>query len=446
MQITDTGLNRSSHSVEPGAVRTLATLRPGAPYDASTEPGNRLAIGRQAALRVLASEVVQALGGALGGAGKGAAGYGSSDASGVGAVAQALRAALGSADGRGDPVAALLAKLESALGDARDTLQALGADPGDIAQATAEFRDRVGGLVGASASAPEENVAALTAVSARHVRKERGSIELVTQDGDVVRIRFRSKEAERVSHVEVAAGGASASSTRVDAYSGTRIKVDVNGSLDAGELEAIRSFLGEVDQLANDFFAGDVEQAFAQGAALEFDAAEIARYSLKLSFSERTEVEGVRRIVTPPPAAITNRPTPTPAAIAPAGSVTAPAVALDPIPSPVPAAAEPPVDAEAPPAQAASPVPAPEANASSIRDTIQAFIRRVFDAADAPVSVRRFEVSWSVKIRIVAEAIEAVQPQPAEASAGGTTLLGDVLGSAADQRSTPAANSEHPES
>jgi len=196
-----------------------------------------------------------------------------------------------------------------------------------------------------------------------------------------------------------------------------------------------------VDQLANDFFAGDVEQAFAQGAALEFDAAEIARYSLKLSFSERTEVEGVRRVVTPPPAAITNRPPSTPAATAPAGSSTEPAVASDAVPPSVPDA-EQPVAAETAPAQALPPTSAPEANASSIRDTIQAFIRRVFDTADAPVSVRRFEVSWTVKIRIVAEAIEAVQPQPTESSAGGTTLLGDVLGSAADQRSAPAASSE----
>jgi len=421
MQITDAASTRLAQTADPVAARSPAALRPGAAYDTNVEPGNRLAIGRQALLRVLASEVIQSLGGALGGVSRNGTGYGPQDASGLGAAAQALRAALqGGSNGSSDPVPELLAKVEAALGEARDTLQALGAHPAEVAQATADFRNRVGGLVDAAASAPAEEGVSLTAVSARHVRKERGSIELVTQDGDVVRIRFRSKEAERVGYAEIQAGGVSASSTRVDAYSGTRIKVDVNGSLDEGELEAIRGFLGEVDALADRFFAGDVEQAFAQGAALKFDADEIARFSLKLSLSERVQVDGVRRVLTPLPAASSGAQVPN----------TLPATGATPATDPQ-AAASPPTSPAAAPS-------APAANGASIGDTIREFLDRVFDAAQAPLTVRRYDVSWSVKIRIVAEAIEAARPEAKEAG-GGSALLQRTLERAADQSALAAS-------
>jgi hypothetical protein len=451
MQISDAAsgaLAQLNHAVTS---RAQASMRSASTGDAVPVSGPRNGVERQLALRVIAAEVLQALGGDLGavrqGFGARALGYGPPDAGGLGAVANALRAALASDGARpADAVPVLLEKVDSGLDSAKQALSALGVGESEIDAAAAEFRDRVGGLVGAEASEPATAAAtpeALTAVSARHVRKERGSLELVTQDGDVVRIRFRSRESERVDVAALEAGALSAASARIDAHQSTRIKVDVNGSLDAGELEAIQAFVGQVDALANEFFAGDVEAAFTAGATLQFDAQEIARYSLKLSMTERIEIGALRYA----PAAGTALPSRLQPAPMPASATlpnAAPAAPDAPLPATQPAAS---TDTSIPAVDAAATAPdaTPAATAGndatppSLLETIRAFVARLLQSADTPLSVGRMELTWSMKIRLLATAIDAARPEPTAAPTAGATLLADTLDNAASQAEKPAA-------
>src|SRR5690606_34624209 len=136
--------------------------------------------------------------------------------------------------------------------------------------------------------AEASQTAAQTAqVSAAYVRKERGRIELVTRDGDVVRIGYRARESERVNVAGVQDTHGSAVSARIVTDQSARLSVSVRGALDADELAAIEAFLGRIDALATQFYDGDAEAAFAAAAALQVDPQEIVRYSVKLSVRER---------------------------------------------------------------------------------------------------------------------------------------------------------------
>lgn len=117
--------------------------------------------------------------------------------------------------------------------------------------------------VPAAAGVPDS----ITAVSAQHVCKERASLSLLTQDGDVVRIQYKHRESDRVGVAAISADGTTSVAAAIDAKSSTRIRVEVEGTLDEGERAAIEDFLGKAGALADEFFNGNIEDAFAAGAA-----------------------------------------------------------------------------------------------------------------------------------------------------------------------------------
>ena len=208
----------------------------------------------------------------------------------VATVAGALRAAVAAVEpSGGDPVPRLLREVHAGIASAGKTLERMGYDSHQVATAAVRFRERVGAALDTQVARPPAAVEG-AAVSATHVRKERGSIELVTQDGDVVRIRFRSRESERVDVAGVQGEQGGALSARVVTQHSARLKVAVHGELDAAELKAIEDFLGAVDTPAAEFYGKDAEAAFAAAAAVQADPQEIARYAVKFSLSERYEV------------------------------------------------------------------------------------------------------------------------------------------------------------
>ncbi len=412
----------------------VATLRPPIrPAVSDVSPSTpteapRTAAPRQAVMRLIASEVLQALGRELR-AGRsdppGRGGYGPQDGAGTGAVARALRDAV--ASGSDGAVAGALEKVEGGIDNARQALSRLGYDAADIDAAAAQFKDRVGGRLAAIADMPEQPASELSA-SARMTRKERGSLELTTQDGDVVRIQFRSTEKQRLALDSVESGGAQATSVQIASTQRLRSSIEIKGNIDAGELQAIQDFVGKIDALANDFFGGDIEAAFKAGSALEFDANEIARFSLKLSVTERVQASathsytGSGRVPEIVPAAAGDVGSGIRSSAAPIGKQ------ADTVEASTAAVTAPAVDTRASAAQKRS----EPTSASSPFDSIQAFVQRVFAAADAPLSVQGFKLAWSVKVQLAAETVaagSAVRPNNDNAS----KLLVDVLASAASQ-------------
>jgi len=367
---------------------------------------------RQATLRVIAAQVLSALTQDTGGLRGLKLGEGSEDRreGAAGSVAQALK----SAAAQGADPQALLAKVQEGIESAQAALTKQGHSPAQVAAAAAQFTDRVANLMDAPATATPSTVDTLAA-SVQVSRKERGSLVLTTQDGDVLRIRFRASERQQLELASASTGNAQATSVELSSSARSRTRVDVEGSLDAGELKAIEDFVSKVDTLANEFFEGDMEAAFAAAAALDYDAGEIAGFSLKLSMSESMRARAVQHTTAraAPPA-----PPPDAGVAAPSSAA---ATQIQP--------------ASAFPAESGASTGVTSPASDPLR-AVQDFTQTMLGTADAPLSVAGYKLAWSAKVKLAAEVVSVTMP--AAAQKPGAALLNNVLDSAAAQAGADA--------
>lgn len=127
--------------------------------------------------------------------------------------------------------------------------------------------------------ASEQNSRASTSGHYEYARASEFSFSLQTAEGDRVTIKARDslvlagRYENRESGYNLAAGGSSAQ----------RFGISVEGNLNEQEQSSIVELLSKVDKLATQFFAGDLDQAFAQAQKLGYDSEQIAAFSLNLS-------------------------------------------------------------------------------------------------------------------------------------------------------------------
>ena len=335
-------------------------------------------------------------------------------------ITQAVRALLAKSIANGkDGVPAVQDAVNKALIKAGESLKGAGFSDAQVETALNEVRDQLGSSFAASA----EQTAAQSTV---YARTDKASLSIETQEGDEVRIRFASRSGF------VAEDGApdAGAERRVYGFASGRVAVSVEGDLNDEELAAIGALVAKVDALAKDFFAGDIQKAFAAAAHLGFDGEQIASFALKLSSRELLQqsgpVGGLPKLPQPKPAAVTtDLPAATPAAALPAAATPAAAPAnSDAVSGPaVKPAAQSPV----------GPV-APTAAAGPLSD----FLKRVFELLGQPAQAGRFEFSIKWKVQLVINAVQAADPAPKPTP--GTVLLTNSIAAIGDKL-TPAGDS-----
>ena len=257
--------------------------------------------------------------------------------------------------------------------------------------------------------------------------RQRSTIRIRTQEGDVVRLDVRRASNLSASDVAVSGENGSASRTEVAVSSRSRLLLSVKGDLNDAEYAAIREVFAQAEEIAREFFDGDLAAAFSRASGLEFDAEQLA--GVKLRFRSRevtTAAYAAIQSVAPAPAA-----EPAPALPAPseptAGEVAdrpAAGVAI-PAPLPVPKTIErQPVAADgndAPGAtEAPSPVPSPpslddlpflrffDRLADFLEGVADGFERQVAGAAEA--ASYRVHYSQSFKLQIFKSVLELSAP------------------------------------
>ena len=105
------------------------------------------------------------------------------------------------------------------------------------------------------------------------------SFQLTTAEGDNVTI---SASASRAYAAEYNDGsGVASSASSYSASIGMNWAVD--GDLNDDELNAINDLLGKVNNLAAEFFGGNLDEAFNQALSLGYDDEQITRFSLNLT-------------------------------------------------------------------------------------------------------------------------------------------------------------------
>lgn len=304
------------------------------------------------------------------------------------------------------------------------------------------------GAGGTGTSAPANSVTSVSKFVAREVRKERGTIDLVTAEGDHVSIRFRTKEVVSGSVTQsTASDGTTTTAAKSSVFSRGGMKIEVDGDLNEDELAAIGDLLGKVDDIANKFFSGDVQAAFSAAGSVGVDSDQIAAYRLNLTYSRKvsaaygyagaslpvsSQVPASPSAGTTPADSASASPgagtTPGDSASASGGASSAP-VSSDASSGATGDAADGPTTTGAPATTDSPPASAPPASAQK---TIIDFISDALSKLGSANGAGRLSFSMHWKMNVLVTAIQSTQPaQPTtatdQAAAANTQLLGDSL-------------------
>ena len=126
-----------------------------------------------------------------------------------------------------------------------------------------------------------------SAASLRYRRSEKTTLQIRTQEGDVVRIKFQARESLRVKAERGGEADPESTELELSARSSSKLSIKTQGHLNAGELAAIRDAVDQATQIADGFFAGDLQAAFETASAFDVDGEQLARVKLKLRVRER---------------------------------------------------------------------------------------------------------------------------------------------------------------
>lgn len=112
-------------------------------------------------------------------------------------------------------------------------------------------------------------------------------MEVTTRDGDRLRISIAQASANWSQSGVVASSNGNSSSVVASSQSGSlqigAWQVSVEGELDDEERAALEKLFGQVQDLSNKFYAGDLSGAFDRAMALEMDGEQLASMSLRLT-------------------------------------------------------------------------------------------------------------------------------------------------------------------
>lgn len=116
------------------------------------------------------------------------------------------------------------------------------------------------------------------------------SFELTTKEGDKVTIKATSSEGLAVEAGRSVRGNNSVSALNASYSSSQSFSLSIEGELSEDELGAINDLLGKVNDLASEFFDGDLDVAFDQAMGMGYDAEQIGSFSLNLAQAEIQQV------------------------------------------------------------------------------------------------------------------------------------------------------------
>jgi len=183
-----------------------------------------------------------------------------------------------------------LARLREDIGSAAEGVRAIVNDDAldDVEDAIQRIES---GLSRAEADAGRNVVSTASVLEASSVLKQRSSIRIRTQEGDVVTLNLRRKESISLSDSFAANASGTASATEFSVSSKSSLALRVKGDINEEEFAAIQRVFEQADAIADEFFDGDVGKAFDQAANFGFDSDQLKAVSLKFREKETTRVE-----------------------------------------------------------------------------------------------------------------------------------------------------------
>ena len=141
-------------------------------------------------------------------------------------------------------------------------------------------------LRSASNAAYGGSVSAMRAVSVE--RKRSFDLAIKTAEGDIATIRIQQQESgSESSQLSISERGRALSVSASAAYSSALdASVSVQGTLNAQETASINALVQQVNGVADDFFAGDMDQAIRGAASLSISDESLSAFAFDLQSQE----------------------------------------------------------------------------------------------------------------------------------------------------------------
>ena len=307
--------------------------------------------------------------------------------------------------------------------------------------------------VDAEGQEPAEERASQT--NLEYQRREATVLKLRTQEGDIVKLKFRSVENTSIEAGQEVDGEKVVSNLEISSSSRTRLLISVKGDINDAELAAIQTVADQASQLAGEFFDGNLNEAFAAASSFAIDGSQLAKVSLRLSVRERLNF--AQSVVTNAPAAAIAPPAgddagevvpqqtqPANTLLKPVSSTSTPSTTRT--DAPLPAAPATATTTTAPASDDQAPATEEPAAPSTLLDAFQAladllnaiadFIDNLvnsFQAEPEPVTDEAAESTASVfnlrfKLDLFAAVVKTtLETAPSTEQADGELLLGDTL-------------------
>lgn len=194
-----------------------------------------------------------------------------------------------------DAVAAVNDATNGAIQQSAQALQPGVGATSELDAAVSQLRDQLQALFSAylSNAGSIQGGTNATVTGAKLISNAKGVLEIRTQEGDVIRLTFTSKNALTVQDLRANNGTTQFSGMDSQSFSKSRVTISVQGDLNADELQAVQDLVGQVNQLADGFFSGDINAALSQAGGLSFDGSQLSDYSLHLALERTFEVYGL---------------------------------------------------------------------------------------------------------------------------------------------------------
>lgn len=128
-------------------------------------------------------------------------------------------------------------------------------------------------------------VSSASVLSVETQTRQRSTIRIRTQEGDLIRLSLRNIERMSAEDVSVSDGESTFTSTDIQISSRSRMVLRVKGDLNEAEMTAIKSVFAQAEAIADEFFGGDLAAAFDMAANLEYDTEQLSKINMR--FRER---------------------------------------------------------------------------------------------------------------------------------------------------------------
>ncbi|MFZ3182541.1 MAG: DUF5610 domain-containing protein [Pseudomonas sp.] len=183
--------------------------------------------------------------------------------------------------------------VEKGFADARKILDGMGVLNGQVAANIDDTYQRIQDGLGEldqryAAPVNSSGTTAVAAYSERFAAQAQSfELDITTRDGDKLHIAVAQASASYSQSSVAAASNGSGSAVQVSSQSSSLqiagLQISVEGELDDEERAALTKLFGQVQELSDKFYAGDLQGAFDQALKLELDGSQLASLSLHLT-------------------------------------------------------------------------------------------------------------------------------------------------------------------